>query len=185
MKLGYSDYLKKRSIFSYLYRNYYLYPKIKKFCSRNFLDVGCGIGDFLNYMKTGTGVDIDEENIKYCKSLNLNAKIMKVDQLDFNDNFFETVILDNVLEHIQDPNKLLLDIRKVLKINCKLIIGVPGIKGYASDADHKIFYDRKKLINLLEKYSFELEDDFYAPINSIYFNDKLRQFCLYAIFKKK
>jgi 2-polyprenyl-3-methyl-5-hydroxy-6-metoxy-1,4-benzoquinol methylase len=135
-------------------------------------------------MKTGIGVDIDEENIKYCKSLNLNAKTMKVNQLDFNENSFETVILDNVLEHIKDPNELLIAIKKVLKLNCKLIIGVPGTKGYAYDNDHKIFYDKEKLKNLLKKYGFELEYDFYSPINNIYFDNKFRQFCLYAIFKK-
>jgi len=185
MEKAYFEYLKKRSFLAKIYRNYYLYPKIQKYCSKNFLDLGCGIGDFLSFMKSGKGIDINAYCVSYCKNLGLEVDLMKNNKIKFSNNTFDSILLDNVLEHIEDPNLLLTEIRRVIKKNSNLIIGVPGLKGYKADTDHKVFYSKEKLKNLIEKYNFIEFHSFYVPINSIFFENKLTQFCLYSIFKKK
>ena len=148
-KTNYFAYLKKRSFKSLIYRKFIVYPKYKRYMKGHLLDVGCGIGDLLNYYQNSVGADINEDCVRYCKNIGLNAKVMKIDQLPFNNEKFDTVMFDNVLEHISNPIKIIKEIYRVMKNNSYLLIGVPGIKGFTHDDDHKVFYDKKKLI----KYS--------------------------------
>lgn len=182
--LNYSEYLKNRSLTSYFYRKYFLYPKISRTLKGLVLDVGCGIGDYLEYRKNTIGVDINPFLVEICKNKKLNSKLMQDDLLPFDTNHFDGVVLDNVLEHIENPEKIILEIRRVLKINHNLIVGVPGSLGYTLDSDHKIYYDKPKLTNLFENYGFELRGSYGMPININFFDKLLRQYCLYAIFQR-
>ena len=47
------------------------------------------------------------------------------------------MVLDNVIEHIQDPMPLLKECKRVLASKGNIIIGVPLEKGYERDPDHK------------------------------------------------
>ena len=109
------------------------------------LDVGCGIGDMLSYRQNTVGLDVNPLNVDFCQKRQLEAHMMKPDIIPFRDETFDSVLLDNVLEHIEKPSLLFKEIRRVLKPDGILLIGVPGIKGYQSDDDHKVFYDEKKL----------------------------------------
>ena len=82
------------------------------------LDIGAyGMPSYAKYfsnrvgidMKAGPGVDI----------------VGSVYELPFNDNEFDTVLCLSVLEHLEDPAKALLEIRRVLKLEGKIIISVP------------------------------------------------------------
>lgn len=183
MNKDYLRYLKKRSFLALMYRRLYLYPKLKKFCSKNFLDVGCGIGDFIKFMGCGIGIDINNQTIEYCKKQGLNVRLMKNNIIPFDNNTFETVILDNVIEHIEEPKDLFREIYRVMSFRANIIIGVPGTKGYMHDNDHKVFYNHNKLQNLLNSFNFEEINFFYTPLNHMFLDNKIRQFCLYSIFK--
>src|ERR1700744_355823 len=160
---SYHSYLLTRSTFALYYRNLYLYPKISRNLTGEVLDVGCGIGDFLRFRKNTVGTDINESIVDYCKEQGLNVVLFENGKLAFDDNSFDGVILDNVLEHITDPTTLLTEINRVLRNGGKFIIGVPGIKGYATDPDHKIYYDDENLSSV-EKYGFKGVKSFYAPL---------------------
>lgn len=181
----YHEYLQSRSKLGYLYRNFYLYPLLAKNLKGKVLDVGCGIGDFLNFKKDTVGVDINKDNIDYCIKNGLNAKLMVEDKIPFQNSSFDSIILDNVLEHILDPENLLNEINRVLGDEGRLIIGVPGLKGYASDSDHKSYYDIQKLKDTLHKFNFNLIKFRFMPINSNIFTKIFSQHCLYAIFEKR
>jgi len=51
----------------------------------NILDVGCGQGAFLNHLKanakTASGIDLSSEQIKVCKSFNLDAKAIDLKEV--------------------------------------------------------------------------------------------------------
>ena len=53
--------------------------------------------------------------VEHCKKLGLNAELMIEDKLDFQ-TLFDTVVLDNVIEHIQDPMPLLKECKRVFSI---------------------------------------------------------------------
>ena len=97
----------------------------------------------------------------------------------------ESAILYNVMEHIEAPEKLLAEINRVLAKKGKLVVGVPGKKGYSWDPDHKVFYDLNTLKRVMETNGFTYENHFYLPFEFKYFDDVLRQYCLYSIFNAK
>lgn len=184
MKINYFTYLKTRSVFGFLYRKFYLYPKLISYLTGRSLDIGCGVGDFLYMYKNIVGVDINNDCVNYCKSKGLNALLMDIDILPFNDSSFDSIVLDNVIEHIEYPSNLILEIKRVLVPNGTLLIGVPCDKGYKFDPDHKVFYDINSLQKLLNK-DFILKHHFYTPPFSFLFRKLFRQVALYAVFKLK
>jgi SAM-dependent methyltransferase len=184
-KNEYYEYLQTRSKLSKVYRKYFLYRKIKNCLNGLVLDVGCGIGDFLLSRPDTIGIDINEKTIEYCKSLGLNATYINSEKYPFNDSYFDGVVLDNVIEHLNDPTSVLAEIKRVLKPSGNLIIGIPGIKGYKSDPDHKIFYNENLLETLLMN-DYKLIKVIHMPlIKSEWLSNKLSQYAIYAIFTKK
>lgn len=181
---SYLDYLKKRSLLGYFYRTYFLYPSLSRYLNGRTLDVGCGIGDFLKYSPNAEGVDVNPALVDYCKSKNLNALMMEFDVLPYSPNSFDNIVLDNVLEHIENPSPLLTEIERVLINGGILIVGVPGSKGYKRDSDHKHFYDELQLVETLKKFNFEKIDIFSRPFNLPFLSSILSSYCLYGVFRK-
>lgn len=181
---NYAQHLKRRSLVGGIYRNFYLYPRLSKYLNGVCIDIGCGIGDFLDFKSGATGYDINPLNIEFCKKRGLNAEIMQPESLPIESELVDSVIMDNVLEHIENPKELLKEIRRVLKQNGLFMIGVPGIIGYRSDSDHKVFYDESTLIKLAESTGFKVERNIYLPLfKSEFLSKNLKQYCLYSIWR--
>ena len=175
----------RRSFLGDLYRRYVLYPRLNLHLKGSVLDVGCGIGDMLSYRKNTVGLDVNPLNVDFCQKRQLEAYVMKPDVIPFKDKTFDSLLLDNVLEHIEKPSLLFKEMRRVLKPDGILLIGVPGIKGYESDDDHKVFYDEKKLQALAKKNNFNVIQFFYTPlIKSKFLSKHLRQYCIYTQWSK-
>ncbi len=182
---NYFDWLMTRSFKALLYRNLFLYPILKKIIRFPAADIGCGIGDFLKFCGNEIiGYDINKVCVNYCISKNLNAILMKTDQIPAKNCQFNSVILDNVLEHIYDPIPLLNECNRVLNIKGKLLIGIPGEKGFTKDMDHKINYSNEALIRLIEELGFKLEENFYTPFKSNILNRNLSLYCRFFVFYK-
>lgn len=181
----YFSYLTKRSKIAYLYRRFWLYPIILYQIKGKILDVGCGVGDLVSHRENIIGVDINPCAVSYCQKKGLNARIMEINKLPFNSNTFECVVLDNVLEHLDNPLPLLDEISRVLKKHGVLIIGVPGTKGYDYDPDHKKYYTKNTLINLIKSLNYINQSIFGMPLNIDWLSNKMRQYCIYARFKKR
>ena len=181
----YSSYLTKRSWIGSLYRNLILYPRLCRYLKFKTLDVGCGIGDMLKFRSNTIGVDVNPFNVEICIDRGLQAQVMDVDLLPFTEGSFDSVLLDNVLEHIEFPDVLLQEIHRVLVDGGQLIIGVPGIKGQKSDPDHVVFYDEPTLMNLAANNNFIIKKFFYMPLfKSQWLSIKVRQYCIYSIWVK-
>ena len=180
----YLEYLQKRSKLGLLYRKFWLYPRLIKNLKGKTLDIGCGIGDMLKFNPSFIGVDINPKCVEFCKIQKLDARLMKNDCLPFDDGSFDSVLLDNVLEHLNNPTPLLMEIKRVLCKNGTLLIGVPGEKGYDYDSDHKQFYNEKKLIKCLIDSGFFVDKIFYTPFEFKWFDKNISQYCLYGVFNK-
>lgn len=181
----YFEYLKNRSRIGLLYRNFWLYPRICYHLSGRVLDVGCGIGDFVKFRKHTTGTDINPETVNFCKIQGLDVIQMDIDKLPFLTCEFDGVLLDNVLEHIESPKLLIEEVYRVLKPSGTFIIGVPGSKGYKKDPDHKIFYNKNKIVEVISDFGFSHKLNFYTPLRSTILDIHLSQFCLYAKFTRE
>ncbi len=179
----YYNYLRQRSRLGLWYRHYWLYPCLSNFLYGRVVDVGCGIGDFLAYRKGTVGVDINPSNVEWCRLQGLDAHLMVPDVLPFADGSFESAVLDNVLEHLNVPQPLLREISRVLRPGGTVVVGVPGNRGYATDPDHKIFYDEVSLVSTMAELGFNLRRVFYAPMRSHWLDKLMRQYCLYGVFE--
>ena len=109
---------------------------------------------------------------------------LKSDKLVFKYNYFDSAIMDNVLKHILEPKKLIIEINRVLKNERRFIVGVQGKKGFHANSDHKIFYDESKLINCIEKFGFKKIKILKLPISFSYLSKFLKIYCIYGVFEK-
>ena len=109
------------------------------------------IRDFLeNASKNSLGIDINPYNVEHCIKRNLNAKLIVDNKFPVLDKSFDNIILDQVLEHIENPTSIINEIKRTLNPLGKLIIGLPCIKGYKRDPDHKVFYNQERIFLLLK-----------------------------------
>lgn len=180
----YHGYLLQRSRLGWLYRTTVLYPRIVPFLKGRVLDIGCGIGDMLQFRPGTVGTDINAHNVAHCRSLGLEAHVMPLDRLPFPDAEFDGALLDNVIEHIAAPEPLLAETRRVVRVGGALVVGVPGLRGYAADTDHKRYYDAEALVALMSDNGFVNERVIHTPLKSSFLDRKMRQYCVYGIFRR-
>jgi SAM-dependent methyltransferase len=181
----YFDYLMRRSQLGHFYRRRLLYPRLVKRLRGRLLDVGCGIGDMLDFRPDSVGVDINQRTVDYCQQRGAEAYVMAPDRLPFADACFDSLLLDNVLEHIAEPGPLLEEARRVLRPGGRLLVGVPGRRGWDSDPDHKVHYDEAALLARVTTSGFVSGELFHTPlIRSAWLSERVRQYCIYGAFDR-
>ena len=161
----YHEWLLNRSMKGYLYRKYYLYPRIWAEVSGSILDVGCGIGDFVQLTSGSVGADINMYNVEYCKKKSIPAVIFFNNHLPFNDEHFDSVIFDNVIEHIYDSSEVIEESLRVLRKGGRLVLGVPVLRHFFHDDDHKIYHSDASLRGGLNFNNIQYEKNFLTPSN--------------------
>lgn len=132
------------------------------------LDVGCGDGVIfylLNKIFKSKnknlklfGIDSSELAIRVAKEKNPDAifKISDVYNLPFEDDYFDLIISSDVIEHVSESEKMILEIKRVGKKNSFYIIGTP-IKFTEQPSDkmhfHEFFPNEFKKILLKSFYN--------------------------------
>ena len=94
------------------------------------LDLGCGNGDLLDYLKhhkqvTGTGIEFSEEKAARCieRGLTVLQGDFRQEVKDYPEGRFDVVVLSQTLQQIQDPKELLIDL---LWIGKRVIVSFPN-----------------------------------------------------------
>ncbi|WP_130807849.1 class I SAM-dependent methyltransferase [Senegalia massiliensis] len=103
---------------------------IEKIEGEKILEVGIGTGKNLDYYPSDlniTGIDFSEKMLEKAKQKNSNKDNIKIIEMDaenmeFDDNTFDTVITSCVFCSVPDPIKGLKEIRRVCKNNGKIIM---------------------------------------------------------------
>jgi SAM-dependent methyltransferase len=95
------------------------------------LDVGCGRGQLLFQLrKRGwevTGTELSGDSASYAREvLKLDVHTADLHDLSLPADYFDTVILWHVLEHIPDPAALLVEVRRILRPGGTLLVAVPN-----------------------------------------------------------
>lgn len=96
----------------------------------NCLDVGCASGYMVSEISKVFphakyfGVDIYDKAIAYAKKVypHIKFKIASADKLPFKDQSFDLVLFYETIEHVEEPDKCLQEIKRVLKKEGKLIL---------------------------------------------------------------
>ena len=156
----YHAFLKKRTLLGKVYRKFWLYPTLCKFLSGRTLDIGPGIGDFIRFRPNTIGVDINPDNVEYCRAQGLDVRLIEINRLPFEDGEIDCINMDNVLEHIEDPSLILSEMTRVLKKGGIALIGVPGVLGFKTAPDHEIYYSKEHLEETFVNLGYKVQKIF-------------------------
>jgi methionine biosynthesis protein MetW len=131
------------------------YPVIKRYSSLGFLhgphvkiismigkgwrvlDVGCGVGNLGRYLKENfdcyvIGIEIDEDAAKIARKFYDEVIVGDVEELltrelKYPDNYFDAIIMADVLEHLKRPDTLLIKLKRYLKPEGIAVASIPNI----------------------------------------------------------
>jgi methionine biosynthesis protein MetW len=102
------------------------------------LDIGCGWGQDLTPLLEISknvelyGIEINDEKIAACqqKNITIYKTNCEKEKIPVNDNFFDIIIINQVLEHTKEIFFICSEISRVLKKQGILIIGVPNLASF-------------------------------------------------------
>lgn len=98
----------------------------------NLLDVGTASGYFVSQIakrfpdKKYYGIDVYPKAIEYGKKHypSVKFKVAGADKMPYKDKSFDAIIFYETIEHVEDPEKCLLEIKRVLKSDGHLILAM-------------------------------------------------------------
>jgi SAM-dependent methyltransferase len=115
---------------------------IRNNSSPAILDVGCGTGETMSFIKRNWpksrvwGVDKSRTAIKYATYRgHKTVKLADARKLPFDPKKFDAVLALDVLEHIKNSKKVMLEMKRVLKPGGKILITSPALKFIWSQHD--------------------------------------------------
>lgn len=146
------------------------------------MEIGAAYGETLYYIKSKgiasevVGVDIFEDKKNKENYKNIDRFIFgNIENIDFPEyyNYFDLILLPDVLEHLIEPKNVLSKAHKYLKDDGFIIVSMPNIRHYSAlnkifikgdfsyeesgifDTTHLRFYCRKNIKELLESSGFK------------------------------
>lgn len=173
------------------------YIKIKS--GAVILDLGCGLGNLIKYF-TNTkakiyGIDISPKSIAYSKrsvrSKNIIFQVQSAHSLKFRGNYFDAVIGNGILHHI-DLKKALPEILRVLKPGGKIFFSepnlinpeiylerkIPFLRKLVGNSPNETAFTRWQIKKILEKFKFTNIEvrpfDFLYPALPVALSEPLR-----------
>jgi SAM-dependent methyltransferase len=118
----------------------YLSSRYKLPKGSKILDLGCGRGEFLRgFIRCGlNGYGVDQSSIakSVCPETEILQSDLENEQLPYDDNSFDVVFSKSVLEHFYYPEKLVMEIYRIIKPGGLVITMVPDW-----EAVYKTFYE--------------------------------------------
>jgi 2-polyprenyl-3-methyl-5-hydroxy-6-metoxy-1,4-benzoquinol methylase len=162
--------------------NYWMYSEIKPFLKGNIIEIGSGIGNISKYIiKDKFPITLSDYNPQYCNQLEkifsgdpVVQDILQIDLLvpHFQDKYsmlkekFDTIILLNVIEHIENDSKAVENCRFMLKPGGHFIALAPAYQWLYCRLDKELgHYRRYSLQKMRDLVQEQLE-----VINARHFN---------------
>jgi 2-polyprenyl-3-methyl-5-hydroxy-6-metoxy-1,4-benzoquinol methylase len=138
----------------------YRFKLIATYCKGKTLDVGCGKANLKKYLPFATyqGIDLHPSNNYILRCY------ISYDELPFKDKFFDTIVISEVLEHLDNPTHALKECKRVLKDDGILIGSVPNIETIG-----------RVLLHIFTKVYNKRKEEHIIAIGSIELNNILRQ----------
>ncbi len=134
------------------------------------LEVGCGYSMILQKISQdlniprAVGIDNHELTLKMAKKISPNCiyTIMDAYNLSFPDDSFDLVILSDIIEHLENPELLLKEARRVSKYSVfkipleKCLINLRRQYGSQDSSGHMFSLDETSAINLINQAGFTI-----------------------------
>jgi 2-polyprenyl-3-methyl-5-hydroxy-6-metoxy-1,4-benzoquinol methylase len=150
--------------------------------SGSFLDIGAAQGDLLLYMQNlgwrVSGIDLNEENVRICKSNGLEVDLcdLSITSIPHTDRSVDLIFAGEIIEHLVDTDKFIIDIFRCLRPGGQLVLTTPNLASLENRArilfgiypewvdfctsegcGHVRAYTKKVLKRQLEKHGFIVE----------------------------
>lgn len=95
------------------------------------LDVGCGNGAMLRLMQDRgwrvEGIDVDPEAVSNARAKGLKVHHGSLLEQEFLDGTFDAIVMNHVIEHVPEPDGLLRECHRILKVGGRLVIVTPNV----------------------------------------------------------
>ena len=154
----------------------WIYSLVEPHLGSDVLEIGAGHGELTEMLANGRTVtatdlstrSVDKLRSRFAQSPNVDIRL--VDIAATNDGrLYDSVVLVNVLEHIDDDANALERLRGSLRPGGRLCVFVPAFDGLYSDFDqrigHRRRYRRSQLVTALDRAGFAIADARY--INTV------------------
>jgi 2-polyprenyl-3-methyl-5-hydroxy-6-metoxy-1,4-benzoquinol methylase len=155
----------------------------KKHQKLKVLEIGAAYGETLFYLKQNqiageiVGVDLFED-VQHPERYKKTDRFIygNIEELDFPEyaNYFDLIMLPDVLEHLIEPQTTLSKVHQYLNENGQVVVSMPNIRHFSAlykifvkgdfkyeesgifDYTHRRFYCKKNIVELLEKANFKI-----------------------------
>lgn len=144
-------YFTRRGLYKAVFNN-------KSYLTGRMLDFGCGNKPYKDLIKVDEyiGLDIEEsghDSTNYDVDVYWDGKT-----IPFENNYFDSILSSEVLEHVFEPDNILQELNRVCKKGGKLVLTVPFVWN-----EHEVPYDFGRyssygIKHLLKKHGFEILD---------------------------
>jgi methionine biosynthesis protein MetW len=136
--------------------------------ANRLLDIGCGDGSLTLLLKEKVGakeafgIEISSEGTEVAKQKGINSFRLNVDEKDlpFDDEYFDAIFCGEIIEHLFDPDHLLKEIYRVLKLDGFSIITTPNLGAWYNRMALVLGYQPYAVTVSLEHYNV---GKFYSP----------------------
>ncbi len=140
--------------------------------STKVLQIGCGPEDVIHHWEVGITYAIDPlidyyNDLAILKTGSVEHHSGRGEEMPYSDDFFDIVIINNVLDHVQDPGKVISEIGRCLKKNGYLYIStnvrnklqLPLLKllwttRVATSKGHPYLFTKENIRSLLAAHRF-------------------------------
>lgn len=138
----------------------------KSLIKKKMIEIGCGNGTIIQHLRNNgiriEGGDVSLYGLQRCKQ-QVNAPLYHINALQtpFPDNSYDIIGLFDVLEHIEEDQKLLKEMYRICKKDGILFITVPAFQFLWSYFDiyskHKRRYSKENLIKKVTDAGFKIK----------------------------
>ena len=144
------------------------------------LEIGCNVGNFRQYVNKSCeywGVEPFDKAVEIAKTRLDKVLVGFYNEVEYQipDNYFDLIIANDVIEHIEQPWDFLQSLKKKMTKNASLVLSIPNVRYYGNlkellhekdwrykeegilDITHLRFFTEKSIIRLLNENGFDIE----------------------------
>jgi SAM-dependent methyltransferase len=135
---------------------------------REVLDVGCGVGYGTAVMADVAthvvGGDVDEASVAYARRRyarpNVEFTVLDAAALQFGAESFDTVCSFETIEHLDDPDALVREAARVLRVTGTFLVSTPRAERTTRSPDnphHRMEFSRDDFVGMLEEHFTQVD----------------------------
>lgn len=182
--IDYYHYLTNKSWFRRLIRKFYL-KDIVRHLHGKLLDVGCGAGELLEFYPASFGSDFNPMLVKYCHDNGHPSVIADCTALPFVSGSYDSLVMSNLLEHLEHPLLALKEVARLLKAGGVKVVTVPFEAGFKFGPTHITFLEADQLKDLTGRAGLILERLYSFPFGGKLLGKLLYFIELRAVLRKQ